>query len=65
MCDLNVIGVPSRLRLIRKTVDLASRFPHFDLSCEKNAARRKWKNPPLVDCASGTPEAAKKRSVSR
>ena len=60
-----MIGVPSRLRLIRKDATLASRFPLFDVRFEKNAARRKWKNPPLVECASGTPEAAKKRSVSR
>jgi hypothetical protein len=63
--DLDAIGDPSRLRLIRKVTDLASRFPLFDLRFEKNAARRKWKNSPLVDCASGTPEAEKKRSVSR
>jgi hypothetical protein len=55
-----VIGVPSRLRLIRKDEALSSRFPLFDLRFEKNATRRKWKNPPLVDYASGTPEVAKK-----
>ncbi len=53
-----MIGTPSRLRLIRKAAALASRFPLFDLRFEKNAARRQWQNPPLVDCASGTPEAA-------
>jgi hypothetical protein len=42
-----VIGAPSRLRLIRKTASLASRFPTFDLRFTKNAAQRKWKNPPL------------------
>jgi hypothetical protein len=36
-----VIGDPSRLRLIRKSVDLASRFPIFDLRFVKNAAGRK------------------------
>jgi hypothetical protein len=45
-------GAPSRLRLIRKATALASRFPFFDLRFEKNVGRRKWKNPPLVDCAS-------------
>ncbi len=40
--DLDVIVVPSRLRLIRKVADLASRFPLFDLRFEKNTARRKW-----------------------
>jgi hypothetical protein len=51
-----VIGTPSRLRSIRKDAVLPSRFPIFDLRFEKNAVRRKWKNPPLVDCSSGTPE---------
>jgi hypothetical protein len=55
-----VIGDPSRLRLIRKAVVLASRFPLFDLRVEKYAAQRKWKNPPLVDSTTGTPEAEKK-----
>ncbi len=63
--DLDVIGVPSRLRLIRKVAVLPSRFPLFDLRFEKNTVRWKWKNPPLVDYVTGTPETTKKRSVSR
>ena len=39
-CVLEVIGAPSRLRLIRKTAALARVLPTFDLSCEENAARR-------------------------
>jgi hypothetical protein len=56
-----VIGVPSRLRLIRKTVVLVRIFPHFDFRIEENtarfrveenAARRKWKyDDPKFDCA--------------
>ncbi len=60
-----MIGSPSRLRLIRKAEALAKIKLTCDLSIEEKAARRKWKNPPLVDCADWTPEAAKKRSVSR
>ena len=59
VCDSDVIGAPSRLRSIPKVEVSASRFPHFVLSCEKNTARWKWKNPPLVDCASWTPELQK------
>ncbi len=33
-----MIGVPSRLRLIRKTVTLVRISPHFDFSIEENAA---------------------------
>ena len=65
VCVLDVIGAPSILRLTRKTTDLATVLPTFLLSCARNAERRKSKSPPLVDCAGCTPEAAKKRSVSR
>ena len=64
VCVLEVIGVPSMLRLTRKSPVLARVLPTFALSCEENAARREW-NSPLLDCASWTPEVAKKRSVSR
>ncbi len=39
VCVLEVIGVPSRLRLTRKA------SPTFALSCEENVSRRKWKSP--------------------
>ena len=64
-CALDVIGAPSILRLTRKAAALARVLPTLLLSCARNAARRKTKSPPLVDCAGCTPEAAKKRSVSR
>jgi len=65
VCDVEVIGVPSRLRLIRKSGTLAKIKLTRDLNIEEKTARRKWKNPPLVDCENWTPEVAKKRSVSR
>jgi antitoxin (DNA-binding transcriptional repressor) of toxin-antitoxin stability system len=65
VCDLEVIGVPSRLRLISKAVALARIDETRDLSIEEKTARRKWKNAPIFDCADWTPEAGKKRSVSR
>ena len=54
VCDTEVTGAPSRLRLIRKAAALARMFPHFDLSIEEKAARRKWKNP-RSNCADWTP----------
>jgi hypothetical protein len=60
-----VIGTPSRLRLIRNVAALARIDETRDLSIEEKDARRKWKNAPIFDCADWTPEAAKKRSVSR
>ena len=42
MCVVDVIGVPSKLRVIRKAEALARVSPTLDLSCEENAARRKW-----------------------
>ena len=65
VCVLDVIGSSSILRLTRKAAALARVLPTLLLSCARNAARRKSKSPPLVDCADCTPEAAKKRSVSR
>ena len=35
-----VIGVPSKLRVIRRSVDLTRMFPTLDLSIEEKAARR-------------------------
>ncbi len=63
--DLDAIGAPSKLRTIRKAAALARARPTLLFIPERKAAQRKWKNPPLVDCADWTPEAAKKRSVSR
>ena len=45
MCDLKAIGALSIFKLIRKAAALARMLPTFDLSCEENAARRKWKSP--------------------
>ncbi len=42
MCDLEVIGAPSRLRLIRKAAALARIDETRDLSIEEKAARRKF-----------------------
>ena len=36
MCDVEVIGDPSWLRLIRKVAALVRVFPTFDLICEEN-----------------------------
>jgi hypothetical protein len=41
----SLLGDPSIFKLIRKTVVLVRMLPTFDLSCEENAARRKWKSP--------------------
>ena len=60
-----MIGAPSIFKLTRRAAALARVLPTFALNCERKAARLKVKSPPLVDCAGGTPEAAKKRSVSR
>ncbi len=59
-----MIGATSRLRLIRKDVAMARIFPTLDLIIEEKVARRRWKNP-RSDCVDRTPEAEKKRSVSR
>ncbi len=63
MCDLDDTGAPSTLRVIISDVSLTRMLPTFR-NGEEKAARLKW-NWTLVDYASGTPEAAKKRSVSR
>ena len=36
MCDLEDIGVPSIVKLIRSSTDLARMFLTLDLSCEEN-----------------------------
>ena len=43
MCDLETIGVPSMLRLIHSAAVLVRMWSTLLLSCEENAARRKWK----------------------
>jgi hypothetical protein len=48
---LEVIGAPSKLRLIRNAAALARIDETRDLSMEEKAARRKWKNAPMFDCA--------------
>ncbi len=53
-----VIGAPSRLRLILKTEALAKIKLTRDVSIEEKAVRRMWKNPPLVCSTDWTPEAA-------
>jgi len=64
VCDVDVIGVPSKLRLIRKTAALTRVSPTLDLRCEENTTRWKW-NWTLLCCATLTPEATKKKSVPR
>ncbi len=65
VCVLDVIGAPSILRLTRKSAVLARVLSTLLLTCARNTSLRKSKSPPLVDFAGCTPEAAKKRSVSR
>ncbi len=65
VCDLEVIGDPSRLRLIRKTTTLVRIDETRDLNIEEKDTCRKWKNTPIFDCVDCTPEVAKNRSVSR
>ena len=43
MCDLEAIGAPSIFKTIRSAAALGRMLPTLDLSCEENAARRKWK----------------------
>jgi hypothetical protein len=37
VCDLDVMGVPSKLSVIRITGRLGRMFPTLDLSCAENA----------------------------
>jgi hypothetical protein len=59
VCDLEAIGATSIFSVIRSAAALVRMLSTLDLSCAENAVRRQW-NCPLVDCASWTPEAAKK-----
>ncbi len=40
VCDLDVIGTPSTIRLIHSSASLLKMLSIFDLSFEKNAVRR-------------------------
>ena len=42
VCDLDVIGVPSKLSVIRKAEALTMLRGTLDLSCEENTVRWKW-----------------------
>ena len=53
MSDLEAMGAPSILRLIRSAAALARIMPTLDLSCEENIARRRWY------CSSDQAESAK------
>ena len=64
VCERDVIGAPSIFKLTHRAAALDKLLPIFALSCPRKAARLKWKVP-RCDCAGWTPEAAKKRSVSR
>ncbi len=64
VCDLDVMGDPSKLSVIRKAAALARVRPTFLLNCWEKAERWKW-NMTLLVSGSWTPEAAKKLSVSR
>ncbi len=62
---LEVIGTTSIFKFRRKAAALVGVLPTLSFNCgEENVTRRKWKSPRLC-CGSWTPEAAKKRSVSR
>jgi hypothetical protein len=63
--DLDAIGTPSRLRLIRKAAALVRSRPTFLLRWTEKAARRKWNWPLGFVSTRWTPEVPKKRSVSR
>jgi hypothetical protein len=63
-CVLEVIGVSSRLSVIRKVWTLTRVLSTFSFRVVKNTVRWKW-NSPLVDYGNWIPETTKKRSVSR
>ncbi len=60
VCDLEVIGVPFRFRATLARIDETR-----DFNIEEKIMWWKWKNTPIFDYASWTPEIVKKRSVSR
>ena len=64
VCDLDVMGAPSKLSVIRKVASCARPRPTLFLTCWAKAARRKW-NWSRSCSGSCTPEVVKKRSVSR
>ena len=64
VCDLDATGAPSTFRVILSSAALARMLPTLALNCEEDATRLYWYRT-LVDYISWTPEAAKKRSVSR
>ena len=43
VCDLEDISVPSIFNIIRSPATLVRMWPTFDLSCEENVPRWKWK----------------------
>ena len=42
MCDLEAIGDPSILRVIRNVADFVRILSTFDLRCEENDTHLKW-----------------------
>ena len=58
MCDLDVMGVPSKLSVIHKTVVLTRVRPTFLLIWGQKSMWREWKNP-RSDYTDKTPEVAK------
>ncbi len=64
VCDLDVMGVPSKLSVIRKDTVLARARSTLLLNCWAKASWWKWNWPQSV-YGIWTPEVAKKRWVSR
>ena len=62
VCERDVIGAPSIFKFTRIAAALARVVPILDLSCARKAPHFWYV---AVCCAGWTPEAAKKRSVSR
>ena len=51
VCDLEAIGAPSIINVIRSAAALSRMSPNLDLICEEKVVRWKW-NWTLVDCTS-------------
>ncbi len=64
VCDLDVMGAPSKLSVIHKNTDFVRVRPTLLLRCEEKSTRWKWNCPRSVS-SSWTPETGKIRSVSR
>jgi hypothetical protein len=64
VCGLEVIGTPSRLRLIRNDAALTMIDDTCDLSIDEKVARRKWKNDPIFDCVDWLNSWTWKKTVS-